>query len=74
MKNMKRSVALLVAIALLIGCAAGGTMAWLMMKTDSVVNTFTAGDINITLTESKYDVEKNGNYDIIFKYVKGMDE
>ena len=24
--------------------------------------------------KSKYDVEKNGNYDIIFKYVKGMDE
>ena len=43
MKNMKRSVALLVAIALLIGCAAGGTMAWLTMKTQDVVNTFTVG-------------------------------
>lgn len=52
MKNMKRSVALLVAIALLIGCAAGGTMAWLTMKTDSVVNTFTTSDITITLEES----------------------
>ena len=26
------------------------------------------------IIKSKYDVEKNGNYDIIFKYVKGMDE
>ena len=51
MKNMKRSVALLVAIALLIGCAAGGTMAWLTMKTAPVVNTFTTSDINITLDE-----------------------
>lgn len=52
MKNMKRSVALLVAIALLIGCAAGGTMAWLMDKTTAVTNTFTTSDIKITLEES----------------------
>ena len=64
MKNMKRSVALLVAIALLIGCAAGGTMAWLTMKTQDVVNTFTVGDINITLTESDADVDIDGDGDI----------
>ena len=52
MKNMKRSVALLVAIALLIGCAAGGTMAWLTMQTGTITNTFTVGDINITLDET----------------------
>lgn len=52
MKNMKRSIALVVAIALLIGCAAGGTMAWLTMKTAPVVNTFTTSDVSITLTEN----------------------
>lgn len=55
MKNMKRSIALLVAIALLIGCAAGGTMAWLTMKTDTVVNTFTTSDVTITLSETTGD-------------------
>lgn len=30
----------------------GGTLAWLTDKTDSVVNTFTVGDINIDLTET----------------------
>ncbi|MBQ3120461.1 MAG: hypothetical protein IJC12_06260 [Peptococcaceae bacterium] len=64
MKNMKRSVALLVAIALLIGCAAGGTMAWLTMKTQDVVNTFTVGNIDITLTESDADVDIDDDGDI----------
>ena len=30
----------------------GSTVAWLVSKTDPVVNTFTYGDINITLTET----------------------
>ena len=59
MKNMKRSVALLVAIALLIGCAAGGTMAWLMQKTDTITNTFTVGNINIELKEHEYNSNDN---------------
>lgn len=42
----------LLALVLMIGCAVGGTVAWLTAKTDSVVNTFTYGDINITLTET----------------------
>ena len=42
---------LLLALVLLIGCAAGGTLAWLMTKTDPVVNTFTVGNVAITLKE-----------------------
>lgn len=49
---MKRSVALLVAIALLIGCAAGGTIAWLMDSTTPVTNTFTTAGVDIELTET----------------------
>ena len=41
------------ALVLIIGCAVGGTAAWLSSKSDSVVTTFTYGDINITLTEAK---------------------
>ena len=43
----------MLALVLVIGCAVGGTVAWLVAKTDPVVNTFTYGDINITLTETK---------------------
>lgn len=50
---MKKKVRILVAaIALMLCCAIGGTLAWLSDKTAPVVNTFTVGDINITLTES----------------------
>lgn len=43
------------AAVLLIGCSVGGTLAWLTAKTDEVKNTFTVGDINITLAETKMD-------------------
>lgn len=49
----KRTRALLVAMVLVVGCIIGGTLAWLTTKTDAVVNTFTAGDIDVTLTETK---------------------
>lgn len=56
MKNRRnvsnKTVAILLALVLAIGCAVGGTLAWLISKTDSVVNTFTYGDINIGLTET----------------------
>ncbi len=39
-------------IALGANAAVGGTLAWLISKTDSAVNTFTYGDINIDLDES----------------------
>ena len=40
------------ALVLVLGCALGGTVAWLVAKSDPVVNTFTYGDINIALTET----------------------
>lgn len=42
----------LLALVLVVGCAVGGTIAWLTATTDSVVNTFTYGKININLGES----------------------
>ena len=55
--NRRRSVSsrafiALLALVLVIGCVAGGTVAWLVATTDTVTNTFTYGDINIALTES----------------------
>lgn len=39
--------------ALIVCATVAGTLAWLTDKTEPVVNTFTVGDINITLTESE---------------------
>ena len=47
-----RTFIMLLALVLVIGVAAGGTVAWLVSSTDPVVNTFTYGDINITLEET----------------------
>ena len=52
--NVKPLAALL-AVALLIGGAVGGTLAWLTDETEAVVNTFTVGNINIDLTETTDD-------------------
>lgn len=48
----KKTIALLLALALVFGGAVGGTFAWLTAKTDPVVNTFTTAGIDITLAES----------------------
>ena len=47
-----RVLVMAVALTLIIGGIIGGAVAWLTAKTEPVVNTFTVGDINITLTES----------------------
>lgn len=53
---MKKKVLIcVVAVVLVLCCAVGGTIAWLTAKTDSVTNTFTVGDIDIKLTETKRD-------------------
>ncbi len=48
-----RAFVALLALVLVIGCVAGGTIAWLISTPDPVVNTFTYGDINIELTETQ---------------------
>lgn len=58
--------ALLLALLLVVGSAVGGTVAWLIADTDPVVNTFTYGDINLKLEETKTDekgnpVDENGD-------------
>lgn len=68
--NRRRSVSsrafiALLALVLVIGCVAGGTVAWLVAKTDPVVNTFTYGNINIDLTENAGGTEKQ------FKIIPG---
>lgn len=57
------------ALTLAMSGAVGGTIAWLISRTDPVTNTFTYGDINITLTETDSgdnDGDPNTNtYDMV---------
>ena len=55
--NRRRSVSsrafiALLALVLVIGCVAGGTVAWLVATSDTVTNTFTYGNIDIALAET----------------------
>lgn len=47
-----KAFAAVLALVLVLGCALGGTVAWLVAESGPVTNTFTYGDINITLTET----------------------
>lgn len=66
---MKKKATIAVTALLLVLCfTIGGTLAWLKAETKSVVNTFTYGDINITLTE---EAGKDSDYE--FKMIPGND-
>ena len=50
-----KTMFMILAVVLIVGISVGGTLAWLTDTTESVTNTFTVGDINITLDETKTD-------------------
>ena len=55
-KRRNRRIALTLCVMFVVLAASiGGTVAWLTDKTTPVTNTFTAGDINIDLTETDRD-------------------
>lgn len=64
----KKTVALLLALTLVLGVVAGGTIAWLTAETTPVKNTFTTSDIDITLTET---VQPNNEGNREFKMTPG---
>lgn len=68
----KKATIAVVALALVLCFAIGGTLAWLVDKTDKVVNTFTYGDINIDLWENDYNPE-NGILDTSKKVTSESD-
>lgn len=57
MRKLLTSRLALALLALVLTCsiAVGGTVAWLISKTEPIVNTFTYGDIDITLEETPTD-------------------
>ena len=62
----KKSFVMVLALVLVFAVAVGGVVAWLTATTGPVKNTFTVGDINITLTE---EAGKDAEYQ--FKMVPG---
>lgn len=48
-----KTMVLVLAVMMIVGVSVGGTLAWLTSKTGAVVNTFTATDIEVALTETK---------------------
>lgn len=71
----RKVLLLLTAMILTVGCTVGGTLAWLVADTGPVVNTFTYGDIDITLEEDfNTDKDGDGTYDCWEgKVVPGVD-
>ena len=59
-----KTLAALLAVVLVLGCAVGGTLAWLAVKSEPVVNTFTTSNIDITLTESTEEFQMVPGTDI----------
>lgn len=57
----KKIIATVGACALCLGLGVAGTLAWLTATSDTVTNTFTTSDINITLTESNVNKDNSPN-------------
>lgn len=55
-----KTLAVAMVLVTLIGCAIGGTLAWLTDETQEVVNTFTVGNIKIKLDETNVDDKVTG--------------
>ncbi len=55
MKNKKKLITTVVALALVLVCAVGATLAYITTKTEKVTNTFTVGDVSIDLDEPTAD-------------------
>lgn len=54
-RHEEKTLALLVALVLVVGCVIGATLAWLTASTNEMKNTFSTSDIEVTLTETEED-------------------
>ena len=52
-KKAKKMTALILAVVIAVGCAVGGVVAFLTSKTEKKQNTFTIGNIDISISESE---------------------
>lgn len=69
----KKRLLVVVSLVLILAVAAGGTVAWLTDRTETVKNTFTIGDIDIRLTEAGADPNQDKTrLEQSFKMVPGV--
>lgn len=61
MRKGYKVLALVLAVVLVLGAVIGTTVAWLITNTTPVVNTFTYGDINITLEETDTGLDEDND-------------
>lgn len=81
MKNRKlftkqgalKTVLLMISAFMLVFSVVSGTLAWLVAETPSVVNTFSYGDINITLEESDTNDGDNNPYTNTYRMMPGYE-
>lgn len=66
----KKSLALVLALALMVVGAVGGTLAWLTAQSEVVTNTFTTSDITVKLEEKEGTPVTDGRE---FKMIPGYD-
>lgn len=59
-----KSLALMMACVLLLGCFVGGTVAWLTAQTSEVRNTFSTSDIGVELEETTTEYKMVPGWDI----------
>ena len=71
MKKITKILLLVVCVATLLVGAVAGTYAWLVASTAPVENTFTFGNINITLTETKGTKTDDAGRQYEFKILPG---
>lgn len=57
---MSRTTALLIAIVMIVGAAIGSTVAYLIARSDSMVNRFTYATVSCAVTETVTDTTKSG--------------
>lgn len=71
--SSKKLTAVLLSIILVLCCAIGGTLAWLTATSSTVTNTFTVGDINITLQEYPFKTDSTTELDESATPVQSID-
>lgn len=67
----KKKLTIAISVALIALLAIGGTLAWLTDKSGPVTNTFTAGDVDIKLTETDATGNETDGYAKTYKMVPG---
>lgn len=72
-KRKIKPIVTVMAVVLVLGTVIGGTLAWLMAKTEPVVNTFTYGDINLALSETDTGDGDNNPNTNRYEMVPGTD-